>query len=312
VISTRSAVTSCVLAAVCLGASIAVTPYITDYPVFAGQAGRYGLAAVALFAVLGQLDRRPHPRLTRAQVARLAVAAATGSAGFNVLLVAASDHADPAAIGAVVGTSPVVLAVLGAPRVGGRLPRPRPVVLGGAALASAGVVVLHGGGHTSTTGLLLAVGVLACEVSFTLVAAPLLPVLGPACVSAWSCALAAGLLATASLVTGEQLRRPTSAEGSTLVYQGLIMTAVAFVLWYRGVNRLGPDRAGVTMAVAPLAAAGVAAALGTGTLTGATAAGAGLAALGVVAAVRTRHPVVVGSDTDEAPVDPAACVPETM
>lgn len=285
-ISARAATVSCLLAATAVGGSIAVTPFIAHVPVLAGQAGRYALAAIALLLVLPRVDPTPHPHLTRAQVLRLVVAAATGSAGFNVLLVAASGQADPAAIGAVVGASPVVLAVLGAPRVGGRLPRPRGAVVLGAALASGGVVVLHGGGHSTTTGLLLALGVLACEVAFTLVAAPLLPVLGPARVSAWSCALAAAILATASLVTREELRPPTGREAGTLVYQGLIMTAVAFVLWYRGVHRLGPDRAGVTMAAAPIAAAVVAATVGTGHLTAGTAIGAGLVAVGVVAALR--------------------------
>ena len=87
-------------------------------------------------------------------------------------------------------------------------------------------------------------------------------------------------------MTREELRLPTGREGATLAYQGLIMTAVAFVLWYRGVDRLGPDRAGVTMAAAPVAAAVVSAVVGTGHLTAATAMGAGLVAVGVVAALR--------------------------
>lgn len=286
----RSAALSCLLAATAVGGSIAVTPFIADFPVLAGQAGRYALAAVALAVALPSLDATTPPRLTRGDLGRLLLAAATGSAGFNVLLVAASRHAEPAAIGAVVGASPVVLAVLGAPRVGGRLPRPRPAVVIGALLASGGVVALHGGGRSTVAGLLLAIGVLACEVCFTLVAAPLLPRLGPARVSTWSCALAAAILATASLVTRERLRQPTTGEAGTLLYQGLVMTAVAFVLWYRGVHRLGPDRAGVTMAAAPVAAAGVAAVVGTGDLTVAGGVGAGLVAVGVVAALCVSPP----------------------
>lgn len=301
-ISPRAALVSCLLAATAVGGSIAVTPFIADFPVLAGQAGRYTLAALALGAALPRLDpgARRRARLTGPQLLRLAVAAATGSAGFNVLLVAASRHADPAAIGAVVGASPVVLAVLGAPRVGGRLPRPRAAVVAGALLASGGVVVLQGGGRSSATGLLLACGVLACEVSFTLVATPLLPVLGPARVSAWSCGLAAALLATASVATGEAVRLPTTTEGGTLLYQGLVMTAVAFVLWYRGVDRLGADRAGSAMAAAPVAAAATAALVGTGAITVTTAIGAALVAVGVLAAVRdvsppSAHPSSSGS-----------------
>jgi len=287
-ISSRSATVSCLLAATAVGVSIAVTPMIADFPVHAGQAGRYGLAAVVLALLLPVLDR-PHRGLQpdRRALVRLLVAAATGSAGFNVLLVLATRHADPASIGAVVGASPVVLAVLGAPRRD-RLPRPRKAVVVGAVLASLGVGALHGTGHSSTTGLLLAVGVLGCEVAFTLVAAPLLPVLGPVRVSVWSCTLAAALLSLAAAVSPVPPRPPTSTEAATLLYQGLIMTALAFVLWYRGVARLGPDRAGVTMAAAPVAAAVVAAMVGTGRLSLTTALGAGAVGVGVGLAARAR------------------------
>jgi len=43
------------------------------------------------------------------------------------------------------------------------------------------------------------------------------------------------------------VRAPTVVEGLTLLYQAVIMTAVAFVLWYRGVARL--VAAGVAVAV---------------------------------------------------------------
>ena len=269
-----------------MGASIAVTPVIADFPVYAGQAGRYAIAALVLALALPVLDPgRAGIRPDLRQLTRLGIAAATGSAGFNILLVLATHHADPAAIGAVVGASPVILAVLGAPR-GSR--RPQRGVLLGAVLATTGVVILQGAGHSSGTGLLLAVGVLACEVAFTLVAAPLLPALGPVRVSVWSCAIAAGLLACAALLSPVPPRMPTGAEGATLVYQGLVTTAVAFVLWYRGVARLGSDRAGVTMAAAPVAAAVVAAVAGTGRLTLAAALGAGAVAVGIGLAAARR------------------------
>lgn len=287
--SHRRAVWACLLASACVGASIAVAPLVVDLPALAGQAVRYALAAAVLAALLPRLEPdRPRGLPTRSQLARIAVAAATGSAAFNVLLVAASRRAEPALTGAVVGASPVVLALLGAPRAG-RLPRPRPRVLAGAVAATAGVVLVQGTGGASAAdpaGLALAVAVLACEVAFTLVVAPVLRDVGPARLSAWSCGLAAVMLAAGSLVLAEPLRVPTATEAAALGYQALVMTALAFVLWYRGVARLGADRAGATMAAAPLASALAAAALGTGALGGATAAGAGLAAAGVLVAVR--------------------------
>ena len=97
------------------------------------------------------------------------------------------------------------------------------------------------------------------------------------------------------------MRAPTVVEGSTLLYQAVIMTAVAFVLWYRGVARLGPDRAGVTMAAAPLAAALVAAMVGTGTLSTRTIAGALLVAAGVAVAVRMPEADLPPKGRDQRP-----------
>lgn len=301
--TTRRAVLCCLLASCCVGGSIAVTPFLVHLPALAGQAARYALAGAVLACLLPRLEPGRRGLPTPRQTIRIALAAATGSAGFNVLLVAASRRAEPAVIGAVVGVSPVVLAFLGAPRGPGRWPRPRPRVLLGAAAASAGVLVVRsadgGGSGTDAVGLLLAVAVLACEVAFTLLVAPILADVGPARVSAYSCAWAAAMLAAGSVVLREPLRAPTSTEALALAYQGLVMTALAFVLWYRGVARLGADRAGATMAAAPVAATLTAAALGTGALGPATAVGVGLAALGVVLAVR--------ADRDRrAPLSPAA------
>lgn len=284
----RPAVLSCLVAASCVGASIAVTPLVADLPALAAQAARYAVAAAVLAALLPRLEPGGRVRPTRAQWVRIALAAATGSAGFNVLLVAAGRRVEPAVAGAVVGASPVLLAVLGAPRAG-RLPRPRPRVLAGAAAASAGVVVVQdplGAAAVDPVGLLLAAAVLACEVAFTLAVAPVLADVGPARVSAWSCGLAAAMLAAGSVAVAEPWRVPTPTETAALAYQALVTTALAFVLWYRGVSRLGADRAGATMAAAPLAAAVTAAVVGTGTLGPAAAAGAGLAAVGVLLAVR--------------------------
>lgn len=280
---------SCLAASACVGASIAVTPFIVHLPALAGQCLRYALAAAVLAALLPRLEPGPRRPPTPGQLVRIAVASATGSVGFNVLLVAASRRAEPAVIGAVVGASPVVLAVLGAPRAPDGRPRPRPRTLVGAVAASAGVVVVHGGAigtgtRSTATGLLLAMAVLGCEVAFTLAVAPVLTAVGPARVSAWSCAMAAVMCAVGSAAVREPLRAPNAVEVATLAYQGLVMTALAFVLWYRGVARLGADRAGTTMAAAPVTATVTAAALGTGSLGPGTAVGALLAAVGVLVA----------------------------
>lgn len=250
----------CATAMTILGTSFPVSRVLTGYPTLTGQAARYLIAA----AVLGALVRRSGGRPPdRRDLLRLAGLAATGLAAFNVCVLAALRHADPAVLGTVVGGSPLLLAILGpvlaASRrelAGRRRPRPSARVVGCGAVVVAGVALVQGGGHASGVGLSWALGALAGEVLFSLLAAPLLDHLGPVRVSAWACALAVPQLAVAALVTGEwhRLRVPTAAEGVALLYLAVVLTVVAFLCWYGGLRRLGVERAGMFAGLLPVAA----------------------------------------------------------
>src|SRR2546423_92310 len=82
---------------------------------------------------------------------------------------------------------------------------------------------------------------LAAEALFSLLAAPLLPTLGPVRASAWTCGLAVPLLLGGAAITGEwrHLRAPTAVEATGLLYLALPLTVGAFLLWYTGLRRLG-------------------------------------------------------------------------
>ncbi|GAB3863641.1 DMT family transporter [Dactylosporangium cerinum] len=233
----------CVLTCAILGSSFTVSRSLVDYPVLTGQALRYTLAAAALALLTSWL------RPTGRELVRLALVAATGLVGFNVLLMYALRHADPAAIGTIVGVSPLLLALLG-PLQERRRPSAR--LLLAATVVVLGAVLVEGGGRIDAPGLLAAVGVLLCEAAFSLLAAPLLPRLGPVRVSAWSTALAVPLLLVVLPFSGERPRLPTAGEGSALAFLGLVLTVVAFVCWYTGVAHLGVERAGVFVGLVPV------------------------------------------------------------
>jgi drug/metabolite transporter (DMT)-like permease len=233
-----------------LGSSFAVSAALTHYPFAAGQAGRYLLAAIALLAVgraRGLPLHRPGPR----DLARLALLAATGLVAFNWCLLGALRHGTPAAVGVIVGGTPLVLAVLGPARVRSW---PRGRVVGAAGAVVLGVVLVEGAGAASATGLLLATGTLACEVAFTLVAEPLLPRYGPLAVSAYSCLLAVPELVLIAPLTDQAARWPTGQELAALTFLGGALTTVAFISWYRCVAELGADRAGLLSGVVPVSA----------------------------------------------------------
>jgi drug/metabolite transporter (DMT)-like permease len=243
---TRRFTAYCVLTCAILGGSFTVSRSIVAYPILTGQALRYALAAVALFALVA---RAGWVRPTGRELVRLALVAATGLVAFNVLLLFALRHAEPAVIGTLVGVSPLLLALLG-PLQERRRPAPR--LLAAAAVVVAGAALVSGFGTHDLAGLLAAVGVLLCESAFSLLAAPLLPRLGAVRVSAWSTALAVPLLLLLLLFGPERPRIPTVGEAAALAFLGLVLTVVAFVCWYCGVAGLGVARAGVYLSLVPV------------------------------------------------------------
>ncbi|MFI5914686.1 DMT family transporter [Dactylosporangium sp. NPDC051541] len=244
---TRRHTAYCVLTCAILGGSFVVSRSTVAYPILTGQAIRYALAALVLFALVRREPVKIHP--SGGEITRLVLVAATGLVAFNVLLLYALKHAEPPVIATIVGVSPLLLALLG-PLQEGRRPALR--LLGAAAVVVAGAALVSGFGQHDTAGLVAAAGVLLCEAAFSLLAAPLLPRLGPVRVSAWSTALAVPLLLVLLPFSAERPRRPDPSEAAAIAFLGLILTVVAFVCWYTGVAGLGVDRAGVFVALVPV------------------------------------------------------------
>ncbi|WP_432980039.1 DMT family transporter [Dactylosporangium sp. CA-233914] len=285
---TRRYTACCVLTCAILGGSFIVSRSIVDYPILTGQTLRYALAALALFALAGRGRPRVHP--SGRELARLALVAATGLVAFNVLLLFALRHADPAVIATIVGVSPLLLALLGPVQ---ERRRPAPRLLGAAAVAVAGAALVSGFGAHDAAGLAAAVGVLGCETAFSLLAAPLLPRLGPVRVSAWSTALAVPLLLLLLPLSGERPRLPDPSEAAAIAFLGLVLTVVAFVCWYSGVAGLGLERAGVYLALVPVVALLTAAVVDGAWPGPAEVAGVALVGAGLVLAARGVSPGVL-------------------
>ncbi|MGH3244025.1 MAG: EamA family transporter, partial [Spirillospora sp.] len=150
------------------------------------------------------------------------------------------------------------------------------------------------------------------EVCFSLLAVPLLPRLGALRTSAYSAALAAPMLLAVGLVVDgtSVLRTPTAGELAGFVYLSVVVTTIAFLLWYGAIGRLGTDRAGLFAGLIPVSAVITTVALGIDTPGPADLTGAALVAAGVVLGLRARvtprepavpEPVTCGS-VDTAPV----------
>ena len=245
-----------------VGGSVAVSAHLTAAPLFTAQATRYGLAC-ALLVGLAAAARRPIRLPRGAEWLWFLGVTGSGLLLFNVALVRGAEHAEPAVLGVAVACVPILLAALG-PALEGRRPSARVLVAAG--VVTAGAALVQGVGRSDLVGLAWAVVVLGCEAGFTLLALPLLPRHGAWGVSVHATWLAAVLFAVAGLATeGPAAIAALSVENWLAIgYLAVGVTAVAFVLWYGCVVRLGAGRAGLLTGVAPIAAAVIGMALGGG------------------------------------------------
>lgn len=245
-----------------VGSSVTVSNTLVGAPLFSTQAVRY-VAATAILVVMARLagTRLVWPR--GREWLWLVGLAVTGLVLFNVAVVRGVAHAEPAVIAVAVACVPLLLGVIG-PLLERR--RPSRQVLLAAPVVMAGAVLVEGTGRTDAVGVAWAALALGCEAGFTLLAVPVLGRHTPWGVSVHATWLGGVLLA----VLGMMREGPSAVRGLTGVqwaavgFLTLLVTAVAFVLWYSTVRSVGAGRAGLLTGIAPLAAAVVGAVSGTG------------------------------------------------
>jgi drug/metabolite transporter (DMT)-like permease len=153
------------------------------------------------------------------------------------------------------------------------------------------------GGGITATGLALALGALACEAAFSLLAVPHLGRLGPVAVATYICLFAVPMLIAWSMIAdGASLPRPDTDEAVAIVYLGLGVTVFGFLCWYSALGLLGVERAGLFSGVLPVSALLVSALLGVAEITPERLLAVAVVAGGVTLGVRrSREPVTVPS-----------------
>ena len=242
-----------VVAMTVVGSSVAVSHALIHAPLFAAQAIRYAVAVPVLIA-WARSARAPVVWPRGREWLWLAGVAALGLVAFNVAIVRGVAHAQPAAIAVAVAMAPVVLGVAG-PLLERQRPS-RPILLA-AVVVTAGSVLVEGAGQADPAGIAWAAVALACEAAFTLLAVPVLPRHGAWGVSVHSVWLGTIMLIVLSAVTEgpAAATRLTTADWAAIAYLAVMVTAVAFVLWYSTVAALGPGPAGLLTGIAPVSAA---------------------------------------------------------
>ncbi|WP_328752383.1 DMT family transporter [Streptomyces sp. NBC_00285] len=269
-----------------VGASVTVSHTLVDAPLFSTQAVRY-VAATAILVVLARLAgaRLVWPR--GREWLWLGGLAVTGLVLFNVAVVRGVAHAEPAVIAVAVACVPLLLGVIG-PLLERR--RPSRQVLIAAPVVMAGAVLVEGTGRTDAVGVAWAALALGCEAAFTLLAVPVLGRHSPWGVSVHATWLGGALLAVLGMTREgpSAVRELTGVQWAAVGYLTLLVTAVAFVLWYSTVRSVGAGRAGLLTGIAPLAAAVVGAVSGTGVPGPSVWLGISVVIVGLVVGLRPR------------------------
>ncbi len=288
-----------------VGSGVTVSNDLVNYPVFTAQAIRYAIAAVILALSLRATGRIiPLPR--GRDWIWLLLLAAIGQALYNVAVVRAVGHAEPAAVAVLVGSVPLVFVIADALRT---RRRPAPSMMVGVVLVVAGAALVQGGGRTSATGVAWSLLTLGCEAAFTLLAVPILDRLGPIGLSTHTCWIAAVQLALVALVVGGTDALPPLAANElfAIAYLAVVLTAVGFVFWYTAVQQIGPATAGLFAGLIPISAALTGLIPGLTTITISVLGGAGLVGAGITLGLASSKPP--GSDAEAALGSPRAADP---
>lgn len=186
---------------------------------------------------------------------RVAVLAVLRQALFFVLLYGAALHL-PGGVAATVGASSAMLVVLLAWPVLGQIPTRLNLALAGAGLAGVALISLSGGEALSAAGLMFALGFALVNALGTVLFGRWGPPPGarPLDQVAWELTLGGLMLLPFALPSASALTHLPPSGWAALTVMTLIGTALAAVLWQRGLNRLPVQQVGLLAPLSPLTA----------------------------------------------------------
>ncbi len=235
---------------------IVIKAAMTDFTPLAFNAVRFGLAAACVMLIaLGMGAARPPREL----LGRFFLLGLLGNAVYQLAFIegVARTRAGNAAL--IMAAVPVQTAVLSHLRGHERL-RPRDVL--GLAVSTAGIaIIVLGSGKTldfggTITGDLLVLAATVCWSVYTIGAKPLADRFGAISATAWTMGLGAVPLVLVSIpaLARQDWARVTAPAWGGLVFSALGALVVAYLIWYRGVQTLGPARTAMYSNFTPVVA----------------------------------------------------------
>lgn len=262
-----------------VGGAVTASTYLTDYPHYTAQAVRY-VVATGLLVAFGRRARSSRIRRPVGVEWWWLIASATaGLTAYNLAVLRAVGHAEPAVVGTIVACVPLVLALAALLAKRGRAPI---AVFAAAVVVVVGAVTVVGGGRANVSGVAWSLVALAGEAGFTLLAVPVLARLGPFSVATHTTWIAASQLLVLAVAAdrGRALMVPDIGVVLAVVCL-VVLTAAAFVLWFMAIEVIGGALAGLAAGIIPVAAAVSGLVVGVTTVNARVALGTVLVACGI-------------------------------
>ncbi|MBA3257934.1 MAG: DMT family transporter [Gemmatimonadales bacterium] len=232
------------------------------FPPLAFTAVRFAIASVLLWALARWMDG--DAPLPPGALRRLIVLGVVGNTLYQLGFITGLERTTASSSALILASMPCIVALLA---VALRLEPVRPGVLGGVLVATAGVILVvavrgEGFGGGSLTGDLLTLGAVVCWAGYTLGLRTVDGVSPLRITAVTTLAGAPGLILAGTPQVLAMDWGAVGAEGwGALAYATILSLLVAYLIWNRSVQEVGPSRTVVYMCLTPLIAVAAAAAL---------------------------------------------------
>jgi drug/metabolite transporter (DMT)-like permease len=217
---------------------------------------RFVLASAFVFAVLRARGPLLWPH--RGHLPRIVLLGLVGNGAYQMAFILGLDRTQAGHAGLMLALTPLLTAILS--RMQGH-ERPGPRTWGGAALSIVGVAMVTGSGfHSLGTdvliGDLIMIGASVCWAVYTVGAQPLVARYGPVRTTAWTMWTGSVVLVAAGMpsAVAQDWARVSGIAWAALLYASLLSIGLAYLIWYRGVQKLGNTRTAIFSNVTPVIA----------------------------------------------------------
>ncbi len=240
---------------------------LRDFPELAFNAFRLVIASTVFLLAIWHARRSEGPSsalvaIPRADWKRLVVLGIVGHLAYQLFFLAGVKRTSVGNGSLIMGTTPVVVALLTAWTGHERVSLKQWV---GAALSFTGLYIVVGGAADLTgstrSGDLLMLGSVVCWASYSVAAVPLLKRHSPLVVTGYSMTIGSILYALVALpwLRGVDLSTVSALSWALMTASAVFALAFAYLIWYTSIQKVGTTRTAVWSNLTPVAAIAIAA-----------------------------------------------------